>query len=466
MSVTERQDVAEANRLILGADDSDRWLYEEDIKKLDPSRFEGMDEAVLERHCYSFATGFHELRHVEQASNTSAALLFAARHRWLALAALQGLGDLRKEGLTRLAIPLLSPAGENLIHPQTCRKSLQGLRTRLALLYRQLLDLTGDSGGTIGEALAIDQRVEQAAPGNGFHASSAFAHDDAVSPLGLTLRHLLEAETRLHDTWALAKAMLLGVPKAVVTRVAEGLSQAEEYTLADRVFRKLTKNLASDAPHPQLLAATVELALWPVPLIADGNLWEDIQPCWRFLKICVTLPKVAVPTNPLEQFGEFCEPLCEANAWTSPFEAMRRRVKDQAPDRWADPLLNDLYRRHKLFAEEVLRTGRLPFYPDDAPAAFFEQFKPWVITAGGRFLFQNYPKTLKVERVAFELMQHSLGQDVLFRRDLDRSRTLYEQMTRHLVRRGEWTEERVRSQYQEYVDGLITGDGQATIVSA
>jgi hypothetical protein len=252
-----------------------------------------------------------------------------------------------------------------------------------------------------------------------------------------------------------------GLPEDVAVEVLSELSLEPEYTFAQKLFTSLT---GFGPAQPDLLFAVCELALWPVFDRQNGNRWEDVQPCWRFVRICEALRKLTVPTDPLTDFVDFCSIVCGAFGWVSPLVVMQQRVEDRRAESVSDPLLKDLYLRHRAFCEEVLRTGSLPVLIGSAEPDFFDRFMPWMSHSGGRFFFNNYPRDLSLEETGALMVAHAIGRDVLFASDFRRSRSWHERIHRHLVRRGEWTQERLEDDFQESLATFVTGHGALDVV--
>jgi len=461
LSLNEDLDLEEANRLILGKEESAAGFETSSLEDLPRERFDGVQRSDLKRLCKSLMTAHHELRHIEQASNTAVGVLLASTQRQLAAAVLVELSGLREAGLTRLAIPLLASGSFQKAEPERCRPMAQSLAARYSAMLRQVLDLSGDTPITIGEALERDKKLAEVRPGAELHLSTALPLELPASPLQLQLKHLLEGEARLADAQSIGLALKAGLPEDIAVEVVDELSLEPEYTFAQKLFSSLT---GLPPAQPYLLFALYELALWPVFDRQNGNRWEDVQPCWRFVRICEALRKLTVPADPLMDFAEFCSIVCGALGWVSPLAVMQQRAEDRRAESVSDPLLKDLYLRHRAFCEEVLRTGSLPVLDGSAEPGFFDRFMPWVIHSGRRFFFNNYPRDLSLEEAVALMLAHAIGRDVLFASDFRRSRSWHERIHRHLIRRGEWTQERLADDFRGYLETCVTGHGALDIV--
>jgi hypothetical protein len=464
LSLNEDLDLEKANRLILGKDESATSFETSNLARLPGERFDSVERSELKRLCRSLMTAHHELRHIAQASNTTIGVLLAGTQRQLAAAMLVELADLREAGLTRLAIPLLASGSFRKAEPERCRPMVQSLALRYSAMMRQVLDLTGDSPITVGEALERDKNLAEVRPGADLGLSTALPHELPASPLRLKLRHLLEGEARLADADSIGLALRAGLPEDVAEEVMYELSADPEYTFAQELFSKLTQ--LGPPARPLLLFAAYELALWPALDRKNGNRWEDIQPCWRFVRICEALRKLTVPEDPLTHFADFCSIACRALGWVSPMAVMQQRVEDHRAESVSDPLLKDLYLRHRAFCEEVLRTGRLPVLDGSAEPGFFDRFMPWVSHSGGRFFFNKYPQELSLDEAGVLMIAHAIGRDILLAPNFGRSRGWHERIHRYLVRCGDWTQERLEDDFRGYLETLVTGHGNLETVPA
>jgi hypothetical protein len=439
-------------------------LNSEVLASLDPARFGGLSNAELSRHCLAFLTFNHELRHVQQASNSVIGVHLAATQRQVAQMAVQLVMELRSDGLAAIGMPLLDARSIEVVQPTRLRQAVRAARLEMMEMLCEIQDLSGEGAQTIERALEHQESLAQARPGAARWRQSRREPTEAASPCQLSVRALMEGEARADDMMTVGLLMAIGVPEQVIQEVLDSLSKADEYQLAFDVFSDITGLTVRDPKSLELCVAAINFALWPA-ISRDGNLWEHVQPSWRFLQICYALRHMPFPERPLQQFEAFCGELSAAIGWEPPITAMMSRLKPRGSS--GDIVIDDLYDRHEHFCRYVLKHHEVPFRPGSAPPEYLERFTPWLVQTGERFNFLNYPKSRippqfadhRVEYIDTQLTTHMFGQDILFNRDFSRTEKLFRRVRRHLVSRGQWSPERLDYEWDEAVAAIATGDG-------
>lgn len=434
------------------------------LASLDQRRFTGVSDAELSSLCFAFLSFNHESRHVQQASNTVIGLHLSATQRQIALMAMQLVTDLRRDGMTAIGMPLLHARAVDAVQPASMRQQVGEARQEILEMLHEIRDLAGEGAATIGEALEHQQSLEQARPGAARWRQSKRQLAEPATPYDLSARVLMEGEARAEDIKTLGLLMEAGVPERAIGKVVESLTKQGEYQLAFDVFSELSGLSVGDRKGFEHFVATINLALWPA-INRAGNLWENVQPGWRFMQICYALQNVPLPESPLERFEEFCGEVSSALGWEPPKTAMTARLAPRTPI--GDLVIDDLYDRHVHFCRYVLANRSLPFHSGSAPHEYLERFMPWVVQTGQRFSFLNYPKSQippdfaghAVEYVSLELTTHMFGQDILFNKEFAETEKFFRRIRQHLVARGQWSPERLDYEWDEAVAAIATGDG-------
>ncbi len=162
------------------------------------------------------------------------------------------------------------------------------------------------------QALHIDQQTDLPDP-------STLTPNAPASPLGLTATDLLESEAHMHDGMACEMWRHAGVSDDLVVEVHEGLSHGP-YMRAWEVLGDIFGYDRHARPIDVLLLALHLSFFSPLaltkPFREQIRNWEDVQPCWRFVRSLEALAALTLPERPLEEYGDVCSQVCARLGWS------------------------------------------------------------------------------------------------------------------------------------------------------
>lgn len=194
-----------------------------------------------------------------------------------------------------------------------------------------------------------------------------FEHD--TSPHGLTIAHLLEAECRVHDYTYLSNFLVAGVPEYIIEKVLHSLFDPKGYHDAYLFFLKTLGrpfNIIDLLIPDKLFLLTIHLSFWTLSVVAiePSYVWEDLQPCWRFVRICEYLRKKNIRNLDSIDLEELTGDICNHFRWPPPeeialntLESKEKILKTFAED---SPVYKDFYERHFAYCHFLLSEGYEP----------------------------------------------------------------------------------------------------------
>lgn len=412
---------------------------------------------VLNDYITAMCTGFHEVHHIKQAASSTVGW-------WLATNEIDQLANVgnflkrvKKAGEKTVRIPLWKWGKQTSTSNERWTYELRKLTDYLFRTSFIKAALTGSVPISIDEAVKGVSEIFTSRQLD-IQLSTALDPGYPASPYGMTLVDLLESEARFFaDQSVLGLWELAGAPKDVIKSFRSRMNFGPYVKAAE-----VSKSILGPCPPPrwgELFQIAIHIALFsPMfkPRFDNASLsykWEDIHPCWRFVKVLDILSEIALPEEPLRECEYLTNSICAKLKWhPTPLEIMSEIANiDSSCSR--NPIHRDLLDRLAFFSSYVVQKGLptlLPFTQGD-DTNIWNRMSPWFRQSGDKLSCQNIPPWISRQDAAEMVVCYLILNDAINNCHLSHSKAIHNAWMQHSIENKRNTiEER-----EEYFDELV-----------
>ena len=301
---------------------------------------------------------------------------------------------------------------------------------------------------------------------------SKLKSSEASSPYGLSVRMLLEADAREFEIYSLAAWEISGVDESLIEEIINQFN-VPGYTEASDIFRQeMGRRIGhlSSSQITQCYQLCLHLSLWPdliqfgKPLNIEVQLWEDLQPCWRFVRAIRSIAKLTIPDKPLSEYETFTHEICKTLGWKTPLEHAQEVIKINFDKAENSIIGKDICDRHWHFCKFLIEKKLPVIYPLMENESYLRRLVPWLIANQGTIKFHNVPDGVSDEGMLKLCIELLLIEACIYDDNLHVPKQIHRMFNNDLLKSGERSDTEVESEFDLILKDLL-GLGVSNIVS-
>ncbi|MBU1985506.1 hypothetical protein KJ815_13995 [bacterium] len=422
---------------------------------------QSLPKSRLKELILATCTVAHEHAHIQQISNTTYGVWNSLNQLNVLDTTFSALIRMRESGMTKLRIPLLE--WQRLELPdESWSKELRKLGYWVEIAFMNQDLMSGRKVLAISDVILTQDRLRLLDPNYPVRYISERAGYDS-SPARLTVSHLLEAQARQEEKLKLAYWRIAGVPEDLLQEIFSEM-HVEGYIEAQDVFKRefVAFSELSFQQEVECYVIALHLALSPNLFgntchLNEPQVWEETQPCWRFVALLGELRNMNIPVSPLQEYATFTEDICRRLNWVTPLELVRNAVKSNAHTAGIlGPLVDDIYDRYRFFGTILTRSG-LPLSAS-YNGELFQRCIPWMRGDGESMVFQNVPPELGDTGAMVTCLSTLILEEALCLDSFSDSKRVHRMLNHENTRLRNWSPEKVEQEYESIASGVLSCD--------
>lgn len=393
------------------------------------ARIKNTSTSLLDEYITAMCTGFHETFHIMQASASTVGWWFAIDELVRLSKTFEYMKRIKEAGAKNIKIPLTKWGKQVPASKEKWTCELRNLSDYLADCHFLRAVLIGNIPISINQAIEEVSEVCAKRQAN-VELTTSLDPSCPVSPNNMNLVDIFESEAHFfQDKLVFALWEMAGAPAKLLKSVEKRMSYGP-YIKAFNVFKSLL------GPRPpanwsELFQIAIHIALFSPFFKPRFNYtkihykWEDIHPCWRFVRVVEMMSKMTLPDEPLREYENLSHNICTKLGWSpTPLEIISEvAMLDSKCDK--NPIGRDLLDRFVAFSSHIIQKG-LPRLYMLGPSwrNILSRTLPWFRQGGEVLYIQNIPPWISRQEALNLIIYYSILDDAIKNCDFSHSKGL------------------------------------------